>query len=320
MKTLFLVNPRAGKGSGLQVWNRLERLVPRHLAHQVAVPASRDETRRAAAEAVKAGAGRVVVFGGDGTISDVVRELAFTSTVLGVVPVGTGNDVCRNLGIPRAPEAALHLALYGEPCPIDLGRTSGGRYFVNAAGVGFDAEVADRANRLKPGLRGTLPYLAGALSSLTWYKPAQVELSVDGQQYSGPSMMVAIANGRCYGGGMQIAPQARWDDGELDVCIAGSLSRLELLGLLRRVYSGGHVDHPGVRMMRGRRIRLRVRDGVRAHLDGEPLDGGALDFEVCPGALSVAVPYQSLPSDHPVWAGVGESRFGTPDSVLWWDT
>lgn len=289
MRVLFLINPQAGGGSGLRIWRRLRRVVPLGLRYDVVVPASRTETRQIAAEASQVGIDRLIVLGGDGTLGDVARELAFRDLVVGVVPAGTGNDFCRNLGLPLEPEAALELAIRGQANRIDLGRTSGGRYFLNVAGVGFDAEVAERSCRLKTGLRGTFPYLVSALSTLLWYQPAHVDLSVDDQRYSGESMLVAIANGRGYAGGMQIAPLARWDDGELDVCVVGRLGRLELLSLLHQVYSGGHVRHPEVRMMRGRQIRLSVREGIRAHVDGEPLDGESLDFEVSPGALSVAM-------------------------------
>jgi diacylglycerol kinase (ATP) len=317
VKTLFIINPQAGRGAGLRTWQRLQKLVAREKGVDAVVPANATRTRTAAAEAVRAGIERVIVVGGDGTLTTVVGELARTDTVLGVIPAGTGNDFCRNNGIPGRLEEALAVAMGTQTRRIDLGQVAGRHPFLNAAGLGFDAEVATAAAAFPARLGGTLPYLLGALSTLVWYRPVRVDVSVDGQRHVGPAMLVAVANGRCYGGGMQIAPAASPDDGELDVCIAGPLRRWELLRLLRRVYTGGHVTHPQVRMLRGRQVRLRVADPVRLHLDGEPFCSDTLDFQVLPRTLQVAAP----PTFHhdAGYTDIPDTRAGTPESLLWWD-
>lgn len=289
MKVLFLVNPMAGRGAARKLWQRLERIIPRTPVMDVVVPADCAATRRYAAQAVKAGVERIVVVGGDGTLAAVAGELALTDTSLGVIPAGTGNDLVRNCGLPRKPEAALAVALGKETRHIDLGLVNGRQYFVNAAGVGFDAEVAAAAGAYPAGLGGTLPYLLGAVRTMAWHKPVEVELSVDDQRFSGPVALVVTANGRFYGGGMKVAPQAHQDDGKLDVCIAGSLGRMEILSLLGQVYTGAHARHPKVRMFRGTHIRLKVPGTTRMHLDGEPGHCEELSLQTQPRALSVAV-------------------------------
>lgn len=290
MKKLIIVNPRAGRGSALKTWQRIAAAVAKESGVEAVIPTSRAETQQAAAAAVRDGAERVIVIGGDGTIAAVADELVRTDTVLGVVPAGTGNDFSRNNGLPHHPEAALKVALEAEARPIDVGQAAGRLHFLNAAGVGFDAEVAALASRYPAGLGGTLPYLLGALSTLTRYRPTQVDLMVDDQRFTGPAMLVVVANGRHYGGGMQVAPQADQEDGQFDICIAGDLSPLEFLGLLRRVYAGGHTSHPKVQMLRGREVRLHVAEGLHAHLDGELFAWETLTFQVEPKALLVAVP------------------------------
>jgi diacylglycerol kinase (ATP) len=317
MKVLFVVNPQAGRGSGLKVWHQVEKLVAKYPGFEAIIPASCIETRAIAAQAVKAGIDRVIAVGGDGTINAVAGELALSDTALGVIPAGRANDFCRNSGMPRNPQDALAIAIGPQTKRIDLGQAYGGQYFLNVASLGFDAEVAAAATRFQLG--GPLPYLLGAASTLYWYRPVHVDLTVDDQRFSGPSMLVAIANGRFYGGGMQIAPLARHDDGQLDVCIAGSLGRFELLNLLRQVYAGTHVGHPKVQMVRGRHVRLQVQAGVRAHLDGEPLCWDSLEFQVRPGALSVAMPPLSRQLTYPDWPHLACSRFGTADTILWRD-
>lgn len=287
---LFVINPVAGRGAGLKTWREIEKLITRKGVVEAVIPTSKSQTRKVAAEAVKAGIERVIVVGGDGTLATVAGELAFTRTVLGVVPAGTGNDFCRNAGIPARPDLALEMALSMPPQEIDLGQAGRGEYFLNAAGIGFDAEVAAVAGRFPSGLGGTLPYLLGALTAMARYKPVHMDVTVDEQRFSGPVMLVAIANGKCYGGGMQIAPLAHPCDGKLDVCIVGRLGWTELLSLLRQVYRGAHVRHPQVQMLRGKHVRLHATKEIRTHLDGEPHPGDRLAFEVRPKALSVAMP------------------------------
>ncbi len=294
MRALFIVNPRAGGGAGQRVWNRLAMKVASNEMVDAVIPATLAETRRIAGDAVRAGVHRVIVVGGDGTVATVASEIAGTDTTLGAIPAGTGNDFCRNSGIPLNPTAALEVALGAHTQQIDMGRAANGRVFLNVAGIGFDAEVALAAKGFPSRMRGTLPYLMGGLVTTFRYKPIHVDVAVDDQQFSGAAMLIAVANGRYYGGGMQVAPQAYRSDGQLDVCIVGSVQRLALLNLLRQVYTGAHVRHPKVLMLRGEEVRVQVRGASRAHLDGEPLEPGSLAFQVQPRALSVAMPPSSL--------------------------
>lgn len=295
MRALFIVNPKAGRGNALRVWRRISPLISGRVGFESVIPASKAETASAAREAVRAGYERVVVLGGDGTQDLVADALAGSDTVLAAVPAGTGNDFCRNLGFPRDPAQALEVALGPHLHRLDLGRAAGGGSFLNAAGVGFDAEVATIAARFPKGLGGTLPYLAGALVTIARHEPSHLQLHVDDQHYAGPSTLIVVANGRFYGGGMKVAPGASVRDGLFDVMIAGALNRLELLNLLARVYPGTHVTHPKVRILRGTHVRIQAGPGVRAHLDGDLLQSGPMEFRLQPGALRVAAPAAGAP-------------------------
>ncbi len=290
VRGLFIINPKAGRGSSLRTWQRIAHRVAGDARYDAVIPSSYSETRRVAAEAVADGVDRVIVVGGDGTIVAVAQELAYTDTAMGVVPAGTGNDFARNIGLPREPEAALHVALGEQKRRIDLGQTVGGEYFINAAGIGFDGEVAARAASFPKGLGGTLPYLASAVTTLARYQPIPMTVTVDGDSVTGRCAMVAIANGQNYGGGMRIAPMADPLDGQLDVILASELGRLELLNLLRLVYTGGHVGHPKVRVLRGKHVHVGVSPQVRRHYDGEIMSERAQEFRAAPQALAVVVP------------------------------
>lgn len=290
LRTLFLVNPRAGRGGARATWKRLERLVAGRRDLEAIIPSSYAETRRLAAEAVKNGLERVIAVGGDGTLDAVADELAGSETIMGAIPAGTGNDFCKTTGIPLRAEAALEVALNGAAQAVDLGLAPGKRHFLNVAGVGFDADVATLASGYPSGLGGTLPYLLGALTTIIRWNPVEITVEVDGQRYDGPITLTAIANGPQYGGGMRIAPTARRDDGLFDVYVAEALSRGQLLKLLPQVYSGAHVKHPGVHLLRGEHVRIVPRGPIHAHVDGDLIDPGSLTFRVRPRALRVALP------------------------------
>ncbi|MGE5674255.1 MAG: diacylglycerol/lipid kinase family protein [Mycobacterium leprae] len=290
VRTLFIVNPKAGRGAALQAWKRIEKHVAGKPEIEAVIPPSYEATRSAAAEAARTGIERVVALGGDGTLDAIAGELAHSDTSLGVIPSGTGNDFGKTNGISLDPEAALPIALGTHTRRVDLGLAAKERHFLNVAGAGFDAQVSSVVLQYPKGLGGTLPYLMGAITTIFRYQAVPVTITVDDQQYEGPITLVAVANGSQYGGGMRIAPSARRDDGVFDVCIADQLSRAELFGLLPRVYTGSHVNHPKIHFLSGRHVQIQARGPIHAHADGDLLKSTDLTFETLVGALNVAVP------------------------------
>jgi YegS/Rv2252/BmrU family lipid kinase len=282
-KTLAIVNPVAGNRAAARAWHRL-----RLEAFECAMTERPGHARELAAAAPAQGYERVIAVGGDGTVCEVANGLARSDTPLGIVPVGTGNDIAHNLGIPTNPAAALELALSGAARSIDLGeiRTSESTtYFVCVAGFGFDAEVAWRVNRLPKVIGGTVPYVAGVLQTLWQYSAPRMRISIDGEVVDRATFLVAVANCASYGGGMRIAPAARPDDGVLDVCLVKDVSRLEVLRLVPKLYSGGHVGHPAVEMFRCRAVTADADRRVLSHADGELVGGLPAQLGILPGAL-----------------------------------
>jgi len=229
--------------------------------------------------------------GGDGTLNEVVNGVTDPDgrpqAALGALLTGRGRDACRTLGLPRHPlEAAVRLAA-GSERAMDLGvvRWQGRRrFFVNAAGAGFDAAVAARAASLGGG--GTIPYLRAVAASIMGYRPVELAVCCDGR--AEPPQLAAgivLANGACFGGGMRIAPGADARDGALDLVMLGALGRWELLRWLPTLYWGGHVRNPKVRMRRMRAVTVESPEPVPLQLDGEPWGGAPFEVAVCPGAL-----------------------------------
>lgn len=283
MSLPLLVNPRARGGAALDWLDRLDDRV----AVEVLDAAS---MRRRLETFVAAGCARVLVSGGDGTVHLAIRSLAGSGTVLGIVPAGSGNDFATTLELPRDPVAAVDRALTAAPRRVDLGQL-GDRPFACVAGVGIDGDVLDTIERWRRRPPRRLLYPLALLRSLPGYRPPRVRLEHDGGAWEGRAALVAIANTALYGGGMRVAPEARPDDGRLDVVVAEAMGRLEMLRLFTEVYSGGHVESPRISLFSTVAGRLRVEETSRVNADGELVvrgDGHDLEFRCLPGALRVA--------------------------------
>jgi len=288
----LIVNPTAGRGRNSRTAQACAVRL-RELGHEVILRLTefRGHGTTIAAEAVGAGHGVVVVCGGDGTIAEVLPSLAHTRTALGIIPQGTGNDLARALGIPRSVAAALRLLHRHHPGVMDLGRC-GNRWFATVAAFGFDAEVSQIMERGDAPLPGTAGYLLASLRHLRTYVPPRVRLSGDFGETEQEVFLAAVANTRSYGGGLRIAPDANPDDGRFDVCIIdGGLSKATLLSLMPRIFWGGHVRHPAVRVLSARKVRFEPLDGPHLlHADGEPLETTPTTLQIEAHALRVIRP------------------------------
>lgn len=292
---LLILNPAANAGRAGRLAGWLEATLTGIPGASLAVSRATGEAEELAASATERGHDRVVAIGGDGTVQEVANGLARCTDApgLGVVPVGSGNDLARSLGLPRAPHSALAVALGPATRPLDLALARNGagdaRWFASAGGVGFDAEVAAAMVDRRVWQYGRLGYLLTTLVELRRYENRPVRLVLDDAASHEQVMLVAIANGEFYGGGMRIAPGATVDDGLLDLCVIGDVSRPAALAQLANLYRGTHVAHPKVRLARGRRLLLEGDAATRVHLDGEPFGTLPLSVEVAPGRLRVAV-------------------------------
>jgi diacylglycerol kinase (ATP) len=295
VSALVIVNPVAGNGRGRRLVHEHRSLLASADVVQTNGPGHATVLARAAAAE---GRERVVVVGGDGTVFEVVNGLlAAPGPMLGVVAGGSGNDLSRSVGLPLSPADALRVALTGKPRVIDLARATAGdgsiAAYASAAGAGFDGQVAAAMHGPRPAWqRSRLGYVVATLFELRRFRNRRLEVVVDGgSAQEATVLLTAITNGPYYGGGMKICPAARVDDGMLDVCLVGDISRFETLKQLPGLYDGRHVTHPAVRFLRVRWIELRELDGTegtQTHLDGEPFGPLPLRIEVLPGALGIA--------------------------------
>lgn len=284
----FLVNPAAGRGTGRAHLDRIRVLASRRGAGLV-VSRKVEDLAEQARRATEDGIERLLVCGGDGTVHHAAQGLAGTSCALGVIPLGSGNDLAGTLGIPPDLEVAVERAIQGEIRSIDLARV-GETYCVGYAGVGFDSEVTRFANEVKV-LRGPLIYFYSVIHTLITFVSPAMKIVHDSGTFEGKVMCVDVNNLPRFGGGMRIAPQARIDDGLLDLVIVREIPKPLLLSLFPKVYGGGHVGHPAVTIVRTRRAEITIDRPMTMFGGGEPVRPMAAEetvvVEVAPGCLRV---------------------------------
>lgn len=247
-----------------------------------------------AAQAAAAGYPRIVAAGGDGTVNEVVNSLGPRSrSALGVLPLGTVNVFARELGIPRRLDAAWAVIEAGQTRAIDLPRARFGgseRCFVQLAGVGFDAAAVRTASwELKKKI-GPLSYVWAGLKAVAGHH-ADVEVRADGaSDVAARGVAVLVGNGRFYGGTFRLFPQARPDDGRLDVCVFESMNYFDVLRHGLSILRAAHVRARGVKYFQAERVTCTAPASVAVELDGEDVGQAPVEFSVAPRALRVLVP------------------------------
>jgi len=235
---------------------------------------------------------RVVAVGGDGTVHEVIRGLAHSDKAVGVVPIGSGNDFARMIGLKgKSLEESLTIALNGQQSQVDLLMVNGHPFGSNLA-IGFDAAVARKALEAPKFLRGMLRYLYSIFLVLGELSLPELELSLDGQPiFKGKALLTAFLNGSTYGGGIPMAPQALPTDGLISGVIAGEFSRLGVVGILPQLLLGKHIYHPRIKLFNGKQISVHFDRPIPAALDGELIEPQATySVELIPSGLKVVIP------------------------------
>lgn len=294
MKTFLLTNPAAGGG-------KASRELPAIIEAArgwwpeltVASTSGPGEAATLAADAVRAGAGQVIVVGGDGTVHEAangILELPLAQRPrLGVIPIGTGNDFAKLIGTcKKSPRAALEILAQGRTGAYDVGR-AWTEYFVNSLGLGFDAAVASKVPRHRH-LWRPLVYPAAVLSSYFGFRPLVSTIVSDHDVIDEPLFCLEVAIGVSAGGGFYLTPDARPDDGLFDVCAVKPLNHWKFVTRMPTAFWGGHVRFNEVQMLRTRRLKVLAAQPLMAHLDGESRTGGLeMEIELIPGALPVVI-------------------------------
>ena len=297
MKLKVIINPAAGRGKSIVRWKAAEQALRKlEIPFVSYVSGSKEHVGQLAASAAAEGYQAIMSVGGDGTLNEIVNGIAGSGSgdpgrniPIVVVSTGTGNDFIKSACLPKSIFEEVRLYRDGKPCPVDLGKF-GDRYFINAAGIGFDAEVAHLANTRFGKLRGFLPYALGVLRKMPSFKPVHFKMWLNDLEAEFKAWMVSVSNGQYYGGGMNVVPGASISDGLLDIGVLGSLGKLEILRLFPKVYSGEHLANPKVSVYRTKKVRIEAETVMKIQADGEVYEGQSFEFTVHPGAVQIYMP------------------------------
>lgn len=287
MKILVIVNPVAGAGKTLRLLPKIRHWLS-DSPHDffITIPKSPEEMRSEIVRASVQGFDAILLCGGDGTVHDALPAVAAQNIPFGFLPCGRGNDLVRNAGLHANLKKSCHLPPNPSYFEIDL-PTVNQIPFVGIAYVGFDAEVNRMANDGVGHWSGEFGYVIGVFGTLKKFRPFEIEMTIDGQSLRERVMMVAVANGPFYGGGMKIAPQAIMDDGVLNICIVKEISKLELLRQFPKVFKGTHIFHPKIILKSGRRIKMVSDEYREVFADGERV--GNLPAECLIGSQTIRI-------------------------------
>ncbi|MBU0597613.1 diacylglycerol kinase family lipid kinase [Patescibacteria group bacterium] len=288
-KYYFIVNPIAGKGKHLSFLPEISEFCNKNkIQFDIVIT----KYPRQAIELARQAIGKyqvIVAVGGDGTVNEVVNGLAQSQATLGVLPIGSGNDFAYQLGYSRNLKKDLKILLKNKTRKIDIGLVNEQHYFVNGFGVGFDGEVASRVRRFLKYSSGFFAYLMAVLRTLATYKFRQVRVSLDDNQIINKKiLLIATCNGTTYGGGFNVAPSAKMDDGFFTICLIDKAGRFYALRNIQKIARGAHIKLPIVHMYTCKKINIESEHNLIAQYDGEVIPAGrTFEAKILPKQLIV---------------------------------
>ena len=293
-----IVNPAARGGRTARQWPAISELLKRNdISFDYSVTEGPGHGIDLAKEAVNAGYETIVAVGGDGTVNEVTNGIVDNDgkgrATLGIICTGTGRDCIRSLNIPYDIGKACQLLADRDCADIDIGRAEfrdGGRktrrYYINTAALGFASAVAERTRCFKS-LGGTVPFLIAFSAVFVSYKAKDMAIDIDGRIRQERSLLVTANNGRYFGGGMKITPDADPCDGLLDIVTVKDVNKLRLLYNFPKLYRGTHITHPMVDVYKAKFVGVQTSDSLLLQLDGEIVGKAPAGFSIIPSALRV---------------------------------
>lgn len=279
-KYLFIINPIAGGGRAKSVEPLIEETMKRNQKDFRII--FTQEPREAISIASNAEYDVVVAVGGDGTVNEVASGLVKKGKgTLGIIPVGTGNDLSRSLNIPQDPKEALELIIKGRINEITVGE-SNTHHFLNISSVGFDVEVLVNTDKIRKLIKGKLAYVLGVIYSFFKYRKKYVTLELDGRSFDRNILLMAVGKGKYYGGGMMVLPNADLYDNYLHICLVRDISNLKGLTLFPVIFKGNHLRYKQyVEVYKAKEVKVINKSSLDLNVDGEVLkEGNSITFRL----------------------------------------
>ncbi len=293
MTHLFIVNPVAGNGKALKFLRRIKNIAKSvtndYLIKITRYPGHATEIARDYCQKEDF---RIYSVGGDGTLGEIINGISGGACSLAVIPAGSGNDFSRNFYLKTDLDLLIKKLMYGRELLIDSAKVNS-RHFINISSVGFDADVAYMANRMRKFrfIPRSLAYYIALFAVFLKCKSTDVEVTIDDNlNIKKRVLIVAVANGKYYGGGMMPAPEAELTDGYLDVCLIENKNPLEIIRFFPKFVKGKHSEIKGVHFYKGRKVHIRASEKIALNIDGEVDQAYEATFEILPESIRIVVP------------------------------
>jgi YegS/Rv2252/BmrU family lipid kinase len=305
-----IVNPNAGNGKGKKDWNRIsDILVKNDITFNVKTTQRKGQATEFTRELIAGGCRKIISIGGDGTLNEIVNGIftqdhcPTTEIILSLIPVGTGNDWGRMFGIPLVYEGAVQVIKEGKLMLHDIGVISyfngeekAKTYFINIAGLGFEAVVVRKTNKQKDkGMSNKAIYFYNLLSSLITYRNTPVDITIDEKTSRAKVFSINVGNGRYCGGGMRQTPDALPDDGLFDITVIKEMGKIEIIKSLQLLYDGTIMSHPKVYGYRSNNLKVTSDSLLYIEADGESLGHTPVEFSIIPSAVNIIYRKKLIP-------------------------
>ena len=287
----IIFNPTAGAGRSHKAMQIVEQqLNERGVPYEISHTQYKQHAMELARAAIGKGYKGIISVGGDGTLLEIAGELYGTDEKLGIIPAGTGNDFRRAVGVPKDITAALDIILEGHSKRVDIGFLGEDRPFLNVAGTGFDVEVIYNTEKVRRVVTGGFAYFLGIVMSILGHKNIKIDITANGETISRDVLLIAVANGKCYGGGLNVAPDADVCDGLFDVLILNRIPKWRILAELPKLKKGQIEKISVSEQFRCSEITINCAEPKTFNLDGEVYGQTPERLFVKPAALSVFCP------------------------------
>lgn len=294
-RVLFIINPVAGKGKTIEVLPKLKDLLEKFkdiIAAEIKISSRIGEISEITKEYYNAGYREFVAVGGDGSLSELLNGLVFPAdepVTVGIIPMGTGNDFVKNIYDEINIDKILNSIFINKTKSIDIGKVND-HYFINVSSFGIDGPIIEDTEKYKKILPGKSAYLYSTLKAGMIFKPSIVKVSTPHESYEGAMLLIAIGNGKYFGGGMKICPEADLSDGMFDVCLVNDVSKSKFLRNISKIYSGRLAEIKEVKYLRTDQLTIVVQDkDYLINIDGNLVGKTPVSVSIIKKAISIYV-------------------------------
>lgn len=287
----FILNPVAGRGRSVKTMQRVKEILEKRRAkYKVIETEYPGHATVIAKDAIKEGIKSIIAVGGDGTVLEVANGMIGENATMGIIPAGTGNDFIKTVGIPNDPEIATDILFKENHKQVDIGIANDTRYFLNVSGTGFDVEVLKNTEKVKGFLTGLTAYYTAVFMALFGYRFKKVVLKMPDKTVEKKVLLVAVANGIAYGGGMKVAPEASIEDGLLNVTVVEKMPRWRIALELPKFVKGEHEAIKYIEKYKCESVTIETEKPEPLNMDGDIIGSTPVTFKVIKNAINVFAP------------------------------